>query len=87
MYAKRTGPVVSNFLQANGGKGGNGTGSLGTGISGNGSSGGNGGSIQTFNPLTNTGVEVIGAAGSVGTAGAGLIPGLGGSGGLCQLSI
>jgi hypothetical protein len=87
MYGKKTGPVVSNFLQANGGSGGNGTASLGSGIAGAGGQGGNGGTIQTFNTSTNAGVEVIGAVGSVGSAASGLVPGVGGSGGICQLSL
>lgn len=88
MYGKRTGPAVTNFIQANGGNGGNGSPGLGTGIAGNGGSGGNGGSISTFNVSTNVATEVIGAAGSAGTAGSGAAtPGVGGAGGLCQITI
>lgn len=86
-YVKKTGPVVNNLIDASGGLGGDGSPGLGTGIGGNGGQGGNGGRIQLFNVTTGVGTLIVGAAGSLGTAGVGTVPGVGGQGGSCKASL
>ena len=87
MYAKKTGPVVTNLITASGGNGGNAGNGIGTGIGGTGGGGGNGGRIQTFNVSTATGTSLVGANGTAGAAGVGVTGGIGGPGGACVVSL
>lgn len=86
-YVERTGPVVTDLIDASGGNGGDGSPGLGTGIGGNGGQGGAGGRIQLFNITEGMGTQIIGAAGSNGTVGVGTVPGVGGAGGVCKATL
>lgn len=59
----RSGPTVTNGLQATGGIAGNGGNGFGTGLGGSAGSGGNGGRIRLFRTLNNSSTSVVGSAG------------------------
>lgn len=86
-YLKKTGPSVTNLIDASGGNGGDGSNGLGTGLGGNGGAGGNGGRIQLFNVTDGIGSLTTGASGSLGATASGITGGTGGQGGACRVSL
>lgn len=86
-YLERTGPAITNLIQAHGGNGGNGGTGAGTGLGGNGGAGGNGGRIRIYNALTATSTATVGTSGSAGTAAVGITGGVGGAGGIAQVTL